>query len=222
MTPATLRPAAFFDLDHTLISCSSGTRWMTFLRRRKEVGLGMLAKSVYWTMKYKLAILDMETVGRRLVAEMAGDSEAEMLGKAAIFFQEELVAQVAPPAREAIAWHTAQNHALVMLTSSTQYVAEPMAKELGIEHVLCSRLLVEDGKFLGTAEVPLCYGTGKVVHAERFASAHDIDLARSYFYTDSYSDLPMLQRIGEPRIINPDRRLHGHARKQGWSIARWY
>jgi HAD superfamily hydrolase (TIGR01490 family) len=221
MSTTTLRPAAFFDLDHTLIRCSSGTRWMAFMHRRGEVGLGMLLKTTMWSLKYKLAILDMETVGRRLVAAMAGDSEAEMLEKATLFTNQELLPEVAPLGREALVWHSEREHPLVMLTSSTQYVAEPMARALGIEHVLCSRLLVDNGRFLGTVETPLCYGAGKVLYAERFAERHGIDLARSYFYTDSYSDLPMLLRIGEPRIVNPDRRLQSHAQKKGWPIARW-
>ena len=88
-------------------------------------------------------------------------------------------------------------------------------------YVLCTRLLVENGQFVGACARPICYGPGKVHYAERFAEQHDIDLANSYFYTDSYSDLPMLQRVGQPRIVNPDRRLAFHARRQGWPIAQW-
>jgi HAD superfamily hydrolase (TIGR01490 family) len=218
---SSLRPAAFFDLDHTLIRCSSGTRWMAFLRKRGEVGLGMLAKTAFWSLKYKLAILDMETVGRRLVADMAGDSEAEMLAKAELFLKQELLPHVADQGRKSLAWHGERGHAKVMLTSSTQYVAEPMARELDMEHVLCSRLLVTDGRFSGECATPLCFGPGKVLYAERFAEQHGIDLNQSYFYTDSYSDLPMLERIGEPRIVNPDRRLRLHAKKKGWPIELW-
>lgn len=218
---STARPAAFFDLDYTLIRCNSGTRWMSFMRERGEVGLGLLLKSMMWTVKYKLAILDMETVGRKLVSAMAGDLESDMIDKTTIFVEKELAPEVAPLGREALTWHGERDHALVMLTSSTQYVAEPMARKLGIEHVLCSRLHVDGGRFVGTAETPLCFGSGKVVYAERFAEQHGIDLSRSYFYTDSYSDLPMLLRIGEPRIVNPDRRLRSHARRSGWPIAQW-
>jgi len=217
---SSLRPAAFFDLDYTLIRCSSGTRWVNFLRRRGEVGVSLLVKTALWTFQYKLAILDMETVGRRLVADMEGDSEAEMWAKSELFLKE-LLPEVAPLGREALGWHAEREHAVVMLTSSTQYVAEPMARELGITHVLCSRLLVEEGRFLGTCATPLCFGAGKVLYAERFAEQHGIDLSASYFYTDSYSDLPMLKRVGQPRIVNPDRRLKTHARRQGWPIFRW-
>jgi HAD superfamily hydrolase (TIGR01490 family) len=214
-------PAAFFDLDHTLVRCNSGTRWIAFLRRRGEVGVGLLVKSAWWSMQYKLALLDMETVGRRLIRDLAGDSEAEMWAKSLLFVEEEMLKEVTAAARAALDWHRAQGHPLVMLTSSTQFIAEPMSRALEIPQVLCSRLLIDQGRFLGTAEVPLCYGPGKVHHATRFAADHRIDLAASYFYTDSYSDLPMLERVGQPRIVNPDRRLLRHAQRQGWSIARW-
>ena len=109
----------------------------------------------------------------------------------------------------------------MLLTSATPYVAEPLAAELAIPHVLCTRLAVENGRFSGSLLPPTCYGVGKVHHAERFAEAHGIDLAQSSFYTDSYSDLPMLQRVGRPVAVNPDRRLSRYARRQGWPIRSW-
>lgn len=216
-----LRPAAFFDMDHTLLRVNSGARWVSFMRRRGEVGAGMLLRSIVWTAQYKLAILDMETLATRLISDMTGDSEAEMRDKCAFFFEQELIPTIAPSAPGILEQHRAEGHEIVMLTSSTQYIAEPLATHLGIEHVLCTRLHVQDGCFVGTCERPTCYGTGKVLHAERFAAKNDIDLSQSYFYTDSFSDLPMLERVGEPRIVNPDRRLRSHARRRGWPIQNW-
>lgn len=215
------RVAAFFDVDQTLLQVSSGSQWIAYLRRRGEVGLTMMLKAAFWTLQYKLAFLDMETVGRRLIADIEGDTEADMLQKCEAFLQRDILPYVAPAGRQAVEWHQAQAHVPVLLTSATQYVAEPLARELGIEHVLCTRLLVAEGVFTGHAERPMCYGDGKVVYAERFAQAHGLDLQQSYFYTDSYSDLPMLLRVGQPRVINPDRRLHRHARRSGWPVERW-
>jgi HAD superfamily hydrolase (TIGR01490 family) len=213
--------AAFFDVDLTLLQVSSGSQWVAYLRRRGEVGLSMMLKAAFWTLQYKLAFLDMETVGRRLVADIEGDTEEDMLQKCESFLAKDILPHVAPAGRRAVDWHRQQAHVPVLLTSATQYVAEPLARELGISHVLCTRLLVEEGRFTGHAERPMCYGEGKVVYAERFAASLGLDLSRSYFYTDSYSDLPMLLRVGEPRAINPDRRLHRHARRSGWPIERW-
>lgn len=215
------RVAAFFDLDRTLLRCNSGSRWLRFLRERGELGTWMMLRSVVWLAQYNLAILDMETLARRLVADMEGDSEPEMRDKAAIFWEREVRPALSKLALVALAEHRTQDHVVALLTSTTQFVAEPVAAHLGLEHILCTRIHVEKERFLGTCEHPTCYGQGKVVYAERFAQAHQIDLSRSYFYTDSYSDLPMLQKVGVPRVVNPDRRLARHARQQGWPILAW-
>ena len=213
---------AFFDLDWTILSCSSGSRWVRFLRRRREMSVSLLLKSIYWSAQYKLAVLDMESVAGRLAATMTGEDEQAFVDKTRAFVEEDLLSTMTPAARERIESHRRDGHVLALLTSATLYVAEPLARHLEMPHVLCTRLKVRDGRFLGTCERPTCYGPGKVHHAERFAEAQGVDLARSYFYTDSYSDLPMLLRVGQRRVINPDARLSRHARRSGWEIERWY
>jgi putative phosphoserine phosphatase/1-acylglycerol-3-phosphate O-acyltransferase len=108
----------------------------------------------------------------------------------------------------------------VILTGATRYLAEPVAADLGIEHVLVTQLVVRDGRFTGEVIRPVCYGAGKTYWAERFAAGREIDLGRSYFYTDSITDLPVLERVGEPRIVNPDPRLGRVAARRGWPVLR--
>jgi phosphoserine phosphatase len=79
----------------------------------------------------------------------------------------------------------------------------------------------EGGRFTGVYVRPACYGAGKVTRAESFAVEHGIDLRQSYFYSDSYSDLPMLERVGQPRVVNPDPRLRRAAQRRGWSAESW-
>jgi phosphoserine phosphatase len=80
----------------------------------------------------------------------------------------------------------------------------------------------EDGRLTGRVTPPVCYGQGKVVWAERFAAEHDVDLDAGYFYTDSISDLPLLERVGHPVAVNPDPRLRRLADKRGWPIEQFY
>ena len=213
--------AAFFDMDLTLLRVNSGSRWVKYLRRRGEIGLPMLLRSGFWLLQYRLSLLNMEAVAATLAADMAGDAEDEMRVKVSEFYQSEIRDTISPLAREALGQHRDEGDSIVLLTSATPYVAEPLAAELAIPHVLCTRLAVENGRFSGSLLPPTCYGVGKVHHAERFAEAHGIDLAQSSFYTDSYSDLPMLQRVGRPVAVNPDRRLSRYARRQGWPIRSW-
>ena len=120
--------------------------------------------------------------------------------------------------REHVADHLKQGHVVSLLTSGTRFSATPLADMLHVPHVLCTDIEVVDGIITGRHIAPACAGPGKVVHAERFAAEHGVDLARSYFYTDSFSDLPMLERVGCPRVVNPDPRLRALAQERGWRI----
>lgn len=215
-----LRRAAFFDMDRTVLRISTGTSWMRFLRRRGELSRLELARALYWSALYELAILDMEALATRLVADLAGQSEAELVAKSEIWHLADVAHEVAPRAREALDRHRRRGDLVVLLTGSTQYASEAVARGLEIEHVLCSRLEVADGRFTGRL-AQMCFGEHKVTLAERFAAEHRVDLARSWFYSDSFNDLPMLTRVGTAVAINPDARLHRHARARGWRVDHW-
>jgi len=217
-----MRAAAFFDMDNTLLRIETGMSWVRFLRSRGELSPAMFAKAVYWSALYKLAVLDMDAVFTRLIADIAGDSEAEMIAKCEIWYRDHVAPEVAPAARVAIEHHRQADHLVVLATGSTQYAAAPVARGVGIVHVLSSRLEVDaaHGTFTGKPAA-LCFGEHKVKLAEVWAADHDVDLGRSYFYSDSYNDLPMLERVGQAVAINPDARLRRHARKHGWPVIEW-
>jgi HAD superfamily hydrolase (TIGR01490 family) len=212
--------AAFFDMDNTLLSVDSGMSWTRFLYRRGELPTTMVAKALYWSTLYKLAVLDMESVFTKLCDTLRGDSEADMIAKCAVWYREDVEAHVAPAGRVAIEHHRQAGHTIVLATGSTIYAATPVARAVGIDHVLSSRLEVEAGAFTGRPSA-LCFGHHKVTLAERWAETNRIDLAASYFYSDSYNDLPMLGRVGNPVAVNPDARLLRHARQRGWRVQRW-
>jgi len=220
MTAPGGRRAALFDMDNTLLRVETGMSWARFLYRRGELPPRMVAKALYWQALYKLAVLDMDAVFARLVGDLRGDSEAEMLAKCEIWYRDHVASQVAPAARIAIEHHRREGHLIALATGSTQYAARPVARGVGIEHVLSSELEVERGVFTGRAAA-LCFGHHKVALAERWAARHGVDLAASYFYSDSYHDLPLLERVGTAIAVNPDARLRRHARRRGWATPRW-
>ena len=215
-----MKPAAFFDMDKTLLRTDSGMSWTRFMYRRGELPPAMLAKAVYWSTLYKLAVLDMESVFTKLCLDLEGDLEQEMIDKCDIWFREDVEPMIAPAARVAVEHHRAAGDVIVLATGSTCYGARPVARSLGIDHVLSSELEVVDGKFTGRASA-LCFGKHKVTMVERWAAHHGVDLAASTFYSDSYNDLPMLERVGRAIAINPDARLRRHARARGWPIVWW-
>ncbi len=216
----TLRPAAFFDMDHTVLRSDTGTSWMRFLRRRGELSRTGLARAVWWSLLYKAAVLDLDSLAIRLTAGLAGEDEATMVAKCVVWYAADVAPMVSAASRHAIDVHRRAGDLVVLATGATQYAAEAVAAGLGIEHTLCSRLEVVDGRFTGRLAA-MCFGPHKVTVAEQFAAAHGIDLARSTFYSDSYNDLPMLARVGTAVAVNPDVRLWRHARRQGWRIEQW-
>lgn len=213
--------AAFFDMDRTLVRANTGTLWIQWLRRRGEISRLDQIRGLGWIAQYRLSVLDMESVVARLTRQMAGDSEQEMIDKARAFTEAKVLPAIAPKALRMLDEHRRNGHLVAILSSSTPYVTEPLARHLGIEHVLCTRLEVQGGRFVGRHVRPACYGPGKVHWAETFAREREVDLGRSFFYTDSYSDLPMLERVGQARVVNPDARLRRHARRRGWQIDEW-
>lgn len=215
-----MRSAALFDLDHTVLTSDTGMSWMRFQRRRGELSTAGLARAIGWSLLYKAAVLDLEALATRLTAELTDEPEAPMIEAAAAWYAQDVVPMIAPAARHAIATHRAAGDVVALATGATQYAAESVARGLGIEHTLCSRLEVVDGRFTGKLAA-MCFGVHKVTLVEAFAQVAGIDLATSTFYSDSYNDLPMLARVGTPVAVNPDVRLWRHARAHGWRIEQW-
>lgn len=213
-----MRQAAFFDIDHTLIAADSGVLFVRYLIDRGIMRWRDLLAPAYYTALYRLNWLDVNAVYRRYQHWARGRSHAEMAELCAQWYAARVRPAIYPQMASTVADHRRAGHVVALLSSGTAYVAEPLARDLGIEHLLVNRLIVEDGCFTGEAVQPLCWGAGKTHWARQFASQHGIDLRQSYFYTDAIADLPTLELVGYPRVVNPDRLLRRHARRHGWPI----
>jgi len=214
---------ALFDLDKTLLDVSSGQLYVRYLYRQGQMHWTQLARTAWWGILSNLGVLDMTDLIPRLLADAAGDDEAEMRRTCDRWFVEDVMPHIAEEGLARVAWHRDQGHVLAIVSASTQYVVRPMAAHLGIPgQYVCTRLISTDGHLTGEIEPPACYGQGKVVWAERFAEEDGVDLSASYFYTDSISDLPLLERVGQPVAVNPDPRLRRLARARGWQIISFY
>jgi len=212
--------AAFFDMDRTLLRVDTAMSWTKFLYRRGELSSAMLGKALYWSALYKLALLDMDSVFTRLCRDLKGDSESEMIAKCEVWYHSDVAHHVSPAARAAVQRHRDAGHIVVLATGSTVYAARNVARGVAIDHVLASELEVVGGTFTGKPRT-LCFGRHKVALAESWAAREGVDLERSYFYSDSFNDLPFLERVGTAVAVNPDTRLLRHARRRHWPTVRW-
>lgn len=215
------RTAAFFDLDGTLLTANSGRLWMKRERRLRRLDTLQLLQGTLYLFLYRFHALDMDQVTVKALRTVKGEPEETVRQWTRAWFYDEVVPHEAPGARPALAHHRERGHRLVLLTSASLYESEVAIDFFGLHDFLCTRYEVADGLFTGDIVRPLCYGAGKVAHAARYADAHGIDLSKSYFYSDSFSDLPMLRRVGCPRAVNPDLRLQLAARRAGWPVLDW-
>jgi HAD superfamily hydrolase (TIGR01490 family) len=218
-TEAPDRVAAFFDIDRTILVSNSAA---SFARYMWEVGIARprdLLFATWYLGLYRMGLLDPGQVLERSAEMLRGRPEAWLVDHCALWYERDVRSEVRAGARAHIESHRRADHRVVLLSSSTCYLGNPLGDDLGIEHRLVNRLELDgDGRFTGAFVQPLCYGEGKRWHAERFAREHGVDLAASYFYTDSVTDLAMLELVGHPRVVAPDPRLARVARKRGWPV----
>lgn len=212
--------AALFDIDGTLIARNSAALYMRHLRRTGQARRRDVAQTLYFLARYKLGLLNVERALAVSMSWVVGKPEDAVRADCLEWYAREVRPFVVPAMAATVAAHRAAGHVTAVLTSATRYLAGPLAADLGIEHAIVTQLVVRDGVFTGEAVRPVCYGRGKIYWAERFADETGVDLSRSYFYTDSVTDLPVLERVGEPRVVNPDPRLRRAAQRRGWPVIR--
>lgn len=215
------RPAAFFDLDGTLLSVNSGRLWLQRERRAGRLPIRHMLKGAAYLALYRLGTLNIERAMGDALSTVRGLPEETLRTWTHEWFWNEVVPWTAPGALPVIAAHRAAGHPVVLLTSSSPYASECAVEHFGLDAFLSSVYEVEGGLLTGRFISPLCFGPGKVARAEAFAREHGIDLDASWFYSDSATDLPMLERVGNPRPVNPDPRLRRTARLRGWAILDW-
>lgn len=216
----TLRPAALFDMDKTLVPVNTGSLYVKWRFRRREARKRDMLRYAAWMAQYAAGVLDPVDISEKGLRALAGVDEAQFRQECLTWFHEEVAPLVTHAARREVERRREQGHVLAVLSASTDFVTRPLAESLGIEHVLCTELEVDaQGRFTG--EASLCYGAEKLTRAQRWAAEQGVDLGRSSFYTDSVSDVPVLEAVGEPRVINPDPRLRWKASQNGWRVDSW-
>ena len=215
------RPAAFFDVDRTVVRVNTANLYMRWRYRRGEASAREVLVVAKWMMQYALGWVDPQQVTARALGLLQDVEEESFRHECRDWYAAMVRRHVTAKARSEIERRKRDGYECALLTASTAYATAPLAEELGINHVLCTKLEVLNGRFTGGYIEPLCYAHGKVEVAERWARQQSVDLGRSAFYTDSISDLPMLQRVGEPRVVNPDPRLRIRATLNRWPIEQW-
>ena len=214
---------AFFDVDKTILSCNSASLWI-----KRELRLGYLSKkqyaqAIFWLGLYHLGVGRIEDFLRRASLWAKGESVNALQQRTKEFWETEVLQHIRAEAVESIRMHQARGDIVVLLSSATDYLCELLITELDLEHMLCNRFSasIDHMSVSGVLTEPLCFGAGKVEHAQQFLDAVGGIWENSYFYTDSHSDLPVLDKVGHPKVVAPDPRLRRLAQNRGWTILEW-
>ncbi|MCS6773648.1 MAG: HAD family hydrolase [Anaerolineae bacterium] len=212
---------AFFDMDKTLLSASSSTLYVRHLWSRRLISLREVLEVTWVSMQYSLNMLNFPRAMARLSRNIKGGDATATQALCEQWVRDELVGYVAPLALKRLREHQQRGDHVVLLSASTQFIVRPIAEHLGIPYG-CTELEVVDGKFTGGIVGEPCYGEGKRIWGERIAADCGVPLSECTFYTDSYSDRPLLDVVGFPVAVNPDAKLARYAARRGWRIERFY
>jgi HAD superfamily hydrolase (TIGR01490 family) len=212
------RIGAFFDMDKTLIAENSGTLYMKYRYARGEVDTWEVMKGLGAYLRYKLGVLDIEAWTKNMMVQFKGQSERALAREANIWFRDMVEETIYPEAERLLAWHREQGHLVAIISGATRFVVKPLALRLGVKHFLYTRLEVEDGRFTGRVVEPVCFEEGKIYWLQQFIEEQGIDLAKSWFYTDSITDMPLLALCGHPVAANPDPLLYRTAVRRRWPV----
>lgn len=209
---------ALFDFDGTIIAGYSAMSLLQEKFKRREMGLEEIVETANVMAQYNMGGMSFSGLMTSAARFMKGVSEDSFREFGEELYAKYIARKVYPEARAIIKAHQAKGHTVAIISSATIYQIEPTARDLDIEHILCSQYEVENGEFTGEIIRPLCFGEGKVLAAETLARSHGVDLDRSFFYSDSSDDIELLERVGCPRVLNPNTKLRAMAKDRGWSI----
>jgi HAD superfamily hydrolase (TIGR01490 family) len=216
--------AAFFDLDKTIIAKSST---LAFTRPMFRAGLlsgATLAKAGIAQAYYQAFGADhdqLERVKEELATLTKGWSKEEIEAVVTETVDEVVTPLVYAEALAIMAEHRGEGRRVVVISASPEEIVRPLCRHLGIDDVIATRAAVdEEGRYTGELEL-YAYGPGKAGAIRELAEAEGIDLEASYAYSDSITDLPMLDIVGHPVVVNPDSQLAAVAAERGWEVRRF-
>ena len=218
------RPAAFFDLDRTLISGSSGLPWARAATKAGLISRRQMARWGMDAMRFRLRGSTDEAT-EKLLGEIKQVFDGVSAREIARMTPEVLVGvlpRIYPEMLAEVHAHQDAGRPTFIVSAAGDELVRLLARILYMDGGIgTSYEIGDDGRFTGELGGAFMYGEGKLEAVRQFASAHEIDLETSYAYSDSASDLPMLGAVGNPVVVNPDEELARLARERGWRVMRF-
>lgn len=208
---------ALFDLDNTMIAGDSDHAWGEFIVER-----GLVDAEEYRRMndefydEYLTGGLDCAAYLRFALEPLSRFSMEELHSLHQEFMASKVSEMWLTAADDLVEKHRAQGHRLIVITATSRFVVEPIVRKFGITDILCSEPEVRDGRYTGDFVEEPCFSEGKVTKLERWLARQNEDIEGAWFYSDSFNDIPLLEKVDNPVAVDPDDSLKEHAEKSGW------
>src|ERR1700730_6022093 len=219
--PGGPKVAAFFDFDGTLIEGYSAGALYAHRARNFELGPDEFVRTLRAAIGGPLAEEAFKDLLLQGIRGWVGRTEDDLMELGEQLFAQEIAGALFHDAWRLVRAHQNQGHTVVIATSATRMQAQPMARELGVDHVVCTELEIDNGVLTGGITGRPPWGEGKLAAVKEFARRKRIPLKNSHAYANGDEDVPFLGSVGFPHPVNPGSVLARHASESGWQVLRF-
>jgi len=217
---------ALFDLDYTLLPIDSDYEWARLLIRLGVVdGAEYERRNDQFFAQYHAGTLDIHEFLAFQLAPLAAHPRSQLDAWHRQFMDEVIVPAIRAPARALVERHRARGDLCAIVTATNEFVTAPIARAFGVEHLIATGVELRDDRYTGRPLGTPSFREGKVRRTDEWLTSLGRDwqgFARSFFYTDSVNDVPLLERVTDPVATNPDPRLSALASERGWPVIRLF
>mgnify|MGYP000741846428 CR=1 FL=1 len=210
---------AIFDLDNTLLGGDSDYLWGEFLveQRLVDVDAYQRANHAFYE-QYLAGTMDIFEFSAFQFKPLSDNSIADLHRWRQQYLSEKIEPIILAPARALILKHQQQGDTLLIITATNRFITEPIAENLGIDHLIATEAEMNNGVYTGKVSGVPSYQQGKVTRLNEWLKKHDHNLDGSYFYSDSHNDLPLLELVQHPVAVDADATLLAIAKQRKWKI----
>ena len=209
---------AFYDLDHTILDGNSATHLVQEARKRGVMTERQFRQAVWLSILYKLKIGEPTKMINRMLSWLKGLKESSITKLSQEIFDHIIKETIRPEIVETIREHRAKKGKVVLLSSATTPICQPVSQYLELDEIICTRLESENGILTGHTAGKLVYGPEKKVRMLAYCREKEYDPQESWYYGDSHTDRYVMQAVGFPVAVFPDKRLLKIAKRNNWSI----
>lgn len=210
---------AIFDLDNTLLAGDSDYLWGQFLAQTGAVDRDLYEReNRRFFHEYEVGTLDIMEFLRFSLRPLAQHSPEQLQRWRDRFLQQKIDPIILPSATRLVEQHRQAGDTLMIITATNAFVTAPIARRLGIEHLIATDPEMIDGRYTGEVAGIPTFQEGKVTRLRQWLQEHGETLQDSSFYSDSHNDIPLLEQVQKPVAVDPDDKLQAHARSRGWPI----